>query len=51
LDFVPELHTEIEEKLRLGRIQNEADVQQLRADRAIADVTNNETDLRDLSDI
>jgi hypothetical protein len=31
MDYLPELRDEIEETLRLGHIQNEADVQRLRA--------------------
>jgi translation elongation factor EF-Ts len=51
MDYLPELRAEIEEKLRLGHIQNEADVKRQQAEWAISDVTDAETDLGDLSEI
>jgi hypothetical protein len=54
MDYLPELRSAIEEKLRLGNIQNEADVKQIQRQWPVLDVIDAETDLggrkRDMSD-
>jgi len=49
MDYLPGLRADIEEKLRLGNIQNEIDVK--RSQSAISDVVDVETDLGDISEI
>jgi hypothetical protein len=51
MGYLPELRAEIEEKLQLGHIQNEADVKRQQAEWAVSDVIDEGPDLDDISEI
>jgi hypothetical protein len=51
MGYLPELRAEIEEKLRLGHIQNEADVKQMQQQWAGSDVIDEGPNLDDISEI
>jgi len=51
MGYLPELRSEIEEKLRLGHIQNEADVKQMQRQWPVSDVIDEGPDLDDISEI
>ena len=51
MDYLPELRSAIEEKLRLGHIQNEADVKQMQQQWPVSDVIDEGPNLDDISEI
>jgi len=51
MGYLPELRAEIEEKLQLGHIQNEADVKQMQQQWPVSDVIDEGPNLDDISEI
>jgi hypothetical protein len=51
MGYLPELRAEIEEKLRLGHIQNEPDVKQMQQQWPVSDVIDEGPNLDDISEI